>query len=136
MYISNLLIFLFVLRATSTGLLFIAGQVVGIVMILVYPNLAEKIEPDSFVYNSIQTCTTSPSPVFNGTTTTPSLITTTESSIYLSVLDYKYPLYFQTVLSVVSSILFTIFFKCGYLRLRHEQEKLAEQIIKSASLSN
>ena len=120
-------------EATSTGLLFIAGQLVGIVLILIYPNVATKIEPDSFVYNSIQTCVTTVNPPVNATTP---FATTTESSIYLAVLDYSYPLYFQTVVSVISALGFVVFFKCAYLRLRSEQEKLAERILKSATFSN
>jgi FLVCR family MFS transporter 7 len=105
-------------EATSTGLLFIGGQVVGIAMILAYPKTATQLPPDSYVYNNVQTCTTG-----NKTTTTSSLV----------VLDYTYEVYFQTLLQVAVAIIFIIFFKCAYLRLRSEREKRAEKILNSSS---
>lgn len=113
-------------EATSTGLLFIAGQIVGIIMIVVYPKAARVIQTDSYIYNSVQSCTSN-APTTNHT------ITTTASSIYLSVLDYKYPLYSQAILFAIMSIGFTIFFKCAYLRLRSEREKEVERIMRSAA---
>lgn len=121
-------------EATTTGLLFIAGQVVGIVMIAGYPKMATPISMDSYVYQSVQTCT-SRSPADNSTTTTTTAMsTTTPSAASLTVLDFKYPLYGQTLLLVVVSLFFTLFFKCAYLRLRSEREKLAEKILNSARM--
>ncbi|RMZ96772.1 major facilitator superfamily domain-containing 7, partial [Brachionus plicatilis] len=87
-------------EAVSTGLLFIAGQVFGIVFILVYPGLAKNVPKDSFIYDNIQTCTK--------VNVTGYLVNESR----LSVLDFNYPL-------------------CSYLRLRSEQEKIAEQIFNS-----
>ena len=113
-------------EATSTGLLFIAGQIFGIIMIIGYPNIATKIGKDSYVYNSVQTCLE--------TSNSSYITTTTASSITaeLSVLDFRIPLYAQTILLTMIALLFIIFFKCAYLRLRSEREKLAEQILNSA----
>ncbi|CAF0870715.1 unnamed protein product [Brachionus calyciflorus] len=108
-------------EATSTGLLFIAGQIFGIVLILFYPKMANKVEPDSFIYDKIQTCVQLNRTYFS------------EESV-LNVLDFKYPLYGQCVLQCLIAIFFTIFFKCSYLRLRSEREKLAERILSSARI--
>lgn len=116
-------------EATSTGLLFIAGQVVGIFMIVFYPKTASSIDSNSYVYNFVQTCTNSNSTNPGNLTLASDLVKTS-----LSVLDYKYPLYGQCIVQVVISILFTIFFKCSYLRLRSEREKLAEKILNSARM--
>ena len=116
-------------EATSTGLLFIAGQVFGIVMILFYPKLAKNVDKDSYVFNSIQTCLNSNS--------NSSFTTTASSGVsQLSVLDFKIPLFGQALLLTIIAILFIIFFKCAYLRLRSEREKLAEQILNSARALN
>ena len=123
-------------EATSTGLLFIAGQIVGVVMILFYPKLATPIDSNSYVYNSIQTCTASGSSL-NATTPAMSTTTTTSpASPQLTVLDFRNPLYGQTFILVFISVTFTLFFKCAYLRLRSEREKLAEQILNSARTSS
>lgn len=108
-------------EATTTGLLFIGGQAVGIVMILAYPYAAAEIPKDSFIYTNVQKC-----------------ITTNSTSIIssLTVADYKYPLYAQTIIFVLIAIIFTIFFKCPYLRLRTEREKLAEEILNSSRQPN
>ena len=120
-------------EATTTGLLFIAGQIVGIAMIAGYPKMATPISMDSYVYQSVQTCT-SRTPADNSTTTTAAMSTTTPSTASLTVLDFKYPLYGQTLLLVAVSLFFTLFFKCAYLRLRSEREKLAEKILNSARM--
>ena len=113
-------------EATSTGLLFIAGQIVGIIMIIGYPKMAQQIESNTYVYNYIQTCTSNDNNS-NSTTST----TTKSSSVDLTVLDYKYPLYAQAIAFFLITIFFTKFFKCAYLRLRSEREKLAEKILNS-----
>ena len=112
-------------EATSTGLLFIAGQIVGIAMILAYPKIAKDIPKDTYIYDIIQTCTINPNSA-NSTTSTPS------SSSTLSVLDFTYPIYGQTILLVLIAIGFIIFFKCAYLRLRSEREKMAQRILDEA----
>jgi FLVCR family MFS transporter 7 len=114
-------------EATSTGLLFITGQLVGLVMIVVYPKAADSISTDSYVYNFVQTCN-KPANAGNSTTST----TTSAPIANLSVLDYKLPLYFQCFFQVVITIVFIVFFKCAYLRLRSEREKFAERILSSA----
>merc|ERR1712127_780256 len=114
-------------EATSTGLLFIAGQIVGIFTIVLYPAAATEIERGTYIYENIQTCTAS------STMPNTTMITTTKSSSNLKVLDYKNPLYFQTILIAVMSIGFTCFFKCAYLRLRSEREKQAERILRLAT---
>jgi FLVCR family MFS transporter 7 len=125
-------------EATSTGLLFIGGQIVGVVMILFYPKLATPIDANSYVYNSIQTCTAGGSSSLN--TTTPAMgFTSTiapSGSSQLTVLDFRNPLYGQSFILVFISITFTLFFKCAYLRLRSERERLAEQILNSARTSS
>lgn len=113
-------------EATSTGLLFIAGQLVGIGMIVGYPKMAQQVQSDSFTYKFVQKCTSN-SNNFNSSTTT-----TSSNTVDLTVLDYKYPLYAQTIVFFVITIFFTKFFKCAYLRLRSEREKLAEKILNSA----
>ena len=113
-------------EATSTGLLFIAGQLVGIVMIVSYPKIATVVEPNTYTYDHIQTCTSTSSSI-NATTTT-----TMSNAVDLTVLDYTYPLYAQTIVFFLITVCFTKFFKCAYLRLRSEREKLAEKILNSA----
>ena len=105
-------------EATSTGLLFIAGQIFGIGLILVYPRMASTVQPNSYIYDKVQTCI--------------QVNATLVSDSNLSVLDFKYPLYGQCVLQCLIAIFFVIFFKCSYLRLRSEREKLAEKILNSA----
>ena len=105
-------------EATTTGLLFIAGQVVGIIMILGYPALAPEVPKDSYTYTNVQTCI--------------SANTTSNSTASLNVVNYQYPLYGQTGLFVIVAIIFTLFFKCPYLRLRTERERLAEEILNSS----
>jgi MFS transporter, FLVCR family, MFS-domain-containing protein 7 len=117
-------------EATSTGLLMIAGQIFGIVMILAYPKLAKQVDFNSYDFRILQTCTDTSVPSnasFSSTTTT--IKTTTSSE--LAVLDYTYPLYGQTAMLVLFSLIFVLFFKCAYLRLRSEREKLAEKILNS-----
>lgn len=99
-------------------------------MILLYPIAAERIDESSYIYNSIQKCSAADQPM-NKT-----MITTAANTISLQVLDYQNPLYFQTIFFVLASIGFTWFFKCSYLRLRSEREKLAEQIMRSAATNN
>jgi len=110
-------------EATSTGLLFIAGQIVGIVMIILYPMLAKKVEPDTYIYNHIQTCVAANS-------------TTAAGAADLSVLEFMNPLYGQTILFALMSVFFTVFFKCAYLRLLSERKKEAEKIMQSARSAN
>ena len=98
-------------------------------MILIYPKAAEKIDENSYIYNSIQKCSTIDQPTNN-------TVTSTTGAAYLQVLDFQNPLYFQTLFFVVLSIGFTCFFKCGYLRLRSEREKIAEKIMRSAATTN
>lgn len=102
---------------TSTGLLFIAGQIFGIVMILAYPRAAREVSPNSNTYVNIQQCTTNNSTM----------------NANLTVLDYTNPLYFQACCMVFIALVFTLFFKCPYLRLRTEQERIAERILNSPS---
>lgn len=120
-------------EATSTGILFMGGQVVGILMIIIYPKTATKLETDSFEYQFVQTCLS-----HNGTNSSSSSTTTTAAAVSLTsdlnVLDFKYQMYFQSVFQVAVAIVFVIFFKCAYLRLRSEREKLAEKILNSARL--
>ena len=108
-------------EATATGLLNIAGQLVGIIMILAYPKIAPKVPEDSYTYTNIQTCLNSNS-------------TSNSSVSSLTVIDYKYTLYGQTIFFSIISILFTIFYKCPYLRIKTERERLTEQILNSARL--
>jgi hypothetical protein len=108
----------------STGLLFISGQIVGIIMIIFYPKLSIPIQPNTYIYDSIQTCTNNSNN--NGSTTNSSNL------VKLTVLDFSYPLYGQTIVFFIITIFFIRFFKCAYLRLRSEREKLAEKILNSA----
>ena len=113
-------------EATSTGLLFIGGQIFGIIMIILYPKVSTKLDPNSYAYISVQKCGSSDT--FSNST----MSTTTSSPDSLDVLDFKIPLFSQTILLNVISLFFIVFFKCAYLRLRSEREKLAEQILNSA----
>ncbi len=122
-----------VFRATSTGLLFIAGQITGVLMIVLYPKTAKAVSPGSYEYN-IQTCTLGSSEPSNNTS--PASTTTAPQDRTLSVYDYRYPLYFQTLLFFFTSVGFVWTFKCAYLRLRSERKKLAEQILHSATTDN
>ena len=70
-------------EATSTGLLFIAGQLVGIIMIVAYPAVAPVISENSYIYTNIQTCINTNS-------------TSNSTSNSLNVVDYQYPIYGQT----------------------------------------
>lgn len=115
-------------EATSTGILFMAGQVTGILMIVFYPITAVRLDPDSYQYQYVQTCLSSGGS--NSSTTS----STTASPQSLSVLDFTYEMYFQALCQVVVTIIFIIFFKCAYLRLRSEREKLAEKILNSARI--
>ena len=94
-------------EATSSGFLFIGGQLIGFIMILVYPEASGNVSITSYTYTNIQTCTNANSTLDND----------------LSVLDYKYPLIAQASILTLVSIIFTIFFKCPYLRLAIEQER-------------
>lgn len=122
-------------EATTTGILFMGGQIVGILMILLYPLTAKRVEPDSYVYLYVQTCQST-----NGNaTTTPATTTTTTTeksftSSDLNVLDFTNQMYFQSISQVVIAIVFILFFKCAYLRVRSEREKLAEKILNSARI--
>ena len=93
-------------ESTSTGLLFITGQLTGIIMILTYPLLAQQIKPDSNTYLTIQTCTP---------------LNSTQTSSNLDVLDYKIPLFGQIGLLLLVAVLFNIFFKCRNQRLNSEK---------------
>jgi FLVCR family MFS transporter 7 len=113
-------------EATSTGLLFLAGQVFGIAVIVGNPKIAKKIDSDSYIYNNVQTCTSTSWVPINSTTIRP-------PSNQLVVLDFNTPLFIQTIVFVFIAIFFTLFFKCSYLRLRSEREKQVEQILNSVS---
>jgi MFS transporter, FLVCR family, MFS-domain-containing protein 7 len=115
-------------EATSTGLLFIAGQLVGIALIVIYPSMATDVDKNSYVYQYVQTC----DPVDHGSIFSNATTTLSPSAQILQIVDYKNPLYAQTALYVVVAIFFIIFFKCPYLRLKMEQEHKAEQILNSA----
>lgn len=117
-------------EATSTGILFMGGQIVGILMILLYPATATRVDPNSYEYLYVQTCQSTNGTSWNSTTTT----TAAPSSSSLAVLDFRYQMYFQAVVQVAITIVFVIFFKCAYLRLRSEREKLAEKILNSARI--
>ena len=123
-------------EATTTGLLFISGQIVGILMILIYPQTALKLDPNSYQYQNVQTCqNTNSSDVTTTMTMMTTMITTSKpATSRLDVLDFTYEMYFQAGAQVFVSILFILFFKCAYLRLRSEREKLAEKILNSARL--
>lgn len=99
-------------------------------MIICYPKIATPIKPNTYIYDSIQTCTNSNTNTNSSLTTTTT--TTSSSQVNLTVLDYTYPLYGQAIAFFLISIFFTKFFKCAYLRLRSEREKLAEKILNSA----
>lgn len=105
-------------EATSTGLLFMSGQFTGILMIILYPKTAVKLDPASYEYNFVQTCAS-----VNGTS---------DTTDNLTVLDFKYQIYFQTACQVFVTLVFIVFFKCAYLRLRSERERLAEKILNTS----
>jgi len=96
-------------EATSTGLLLIGGQLVTIIMVMVYPTIAPKVLESSYAYTSIQKCIK-----------TNSIFNTTSS---LTVVDYNNPIWNQSGIYLMVSVLFIVFFKCPYLRLRSEISK-------------
>ena len=95
-------------EATPTGFLFIGGQLVGIIIILINQEVSQDVSINSYIYQQIQTCV-------------PLNLTLAGSQVSLTVLDYKYPFIGQTSLIVCVSILFAIFYKCPYKRLNHER---------------
>lgn len=74
---------------------------------MVYPSLATEIQQNSNTFTSIQKCIK-----------TNSLKNSTSSS--LTVVDYNNLIWNQSGVYILVSILFVVFFKCPYLRLRSE----------------
>lgn len=103
-------------ESTSTGLLFISGQLFGILLIELYPRLAAQVKADSFVFKSVQTCV--------------HLNSTSVADNVHQVLDYKVPMFSQLGLLIVVSAAFIVFFKCPNLRFNAEKASSNEQIQK------
>ena len=91
-------------EATATGFLFIGGQILCIICVILYPIVSSHVEETSFIYMNIQTCINSNS---------------TFSSV-LDVVDYNFTIFTQTCIYSIVSIVFILFFKCPYFRLRAE----------------
>ena len=102
-------------EATPTGFLFIGGQLVGIIIIVINQEVSPVLSINSTIYKTIQACV-------------PLNSTLASSIIPLSVLDYKYPMIGQTSLIVLISIIFAIFYKCPYKRLNHERNLVNAQM--------
>lgn len=111
-------------EATSSGILYTFGQLVGILAIVLFPLISQKVPENSYTYISVQTCTTNSSSPLNNSTNSNTLTN-------ISVLNFNIPIYAQTLLQFVNSILFIIFFKCSYLRVKTENRNLSEHILNS-----
>jgi hypothetical protein len=92
-------------EATATGFLFIGGQILCIICVILYPIVSPQVEETSFTYKNIQTCTNA----------------NLKFSSVLNVVDYNYTIFTQTSIYLIFSIIFILFFKCPYFRLRAEQ---------------
>jgi hypothetical protein len=101
-----------------SGLLFMLGQAFGILMILLYPYFGTNVEPGTYDFNTIQKCSS------------------TNSTNTLTVINYNNPLYFQSGFFVLISMLFIMFFKCPYARLKIEKEKMVEEILNTTRQNN
>jgi hypothetical protein len=106
-------------EATSSGIILTISQIVSVVMIFIYPQEAATVKKDSYVYNNVQTCVTENGDSRNST------------SSDLQVLDFNNSLYAQTIIFFFVTIFFIIRFKCPYLRLKSEQQKIAQNILGS-----
>lgn len=89
-------------EATATGLLFIGGQILCIIMVLVYPEISPRVLENTFTYTSVQTC----------------INTNSTFSSILNVIDYNDSIMAQTAIYTIVSIIFIMFFKCPYVRLK------------------
>jgi MFS transporter, FLVCR family, MFS-domain-containing protein 7 len=96
-------------EATSTGLLLIGGQFVTIIMVMIYPTIAPQVLESSYTFTSVQKCIKTNS-IFNTT-------------LSLSVVDYNTAIWNQSGIYLLISVLFIVFYKCPYLRLRSENSK-------------
>lgn len=112
-------------EATPTGFLFIGGQLIGIVIILIDQAAGKPVSANSNVYQNIQKCL-NPNSTYNNSST---LLTP------LTILDYEYPLIGQTTLISITAIVFTIFFKCPYLRLNNERSTASKQKQKQTEIN-
>ena len=101
-------------EATATGVLLIGGQIITIIMVLIYPLSAPKVAENTFIYTNIQTC------VFANSTDY-------HSKSLLTVTNYNTPIYVQTAIYILISILFSILYKCPYFRLRLEPKNLGKK---------
>lgn len=100
-------------EATSSGFLLTLGNAIAVLMVFIYPQFGKKINQQSMTFQTIQTC----------------IQNSTSNEANLQVLDYNYPLYGQSFALFALSILFVLFFKCPYLRLNNEQQKIVQQIL-------
>ena len=96
-------------EATSTGLLLIGGQFVTIIMVMIYPTIAPQVLESSYTFTSVQKCIKTNS-IFNTT-------------LSLSVVDYNTAIWNQSGIYLLISVLFIVFYKCPYLRLRSDNSK-------------
>lgn len=92
-------------EAATSGILLSIGECFSIFMIVVYPKISRMIASGSYIYDHVQKCDV------------------VGADGVLKVLDYTYPLYGQTVLFALVTIVFIICFKCDYLRLQSEKQK-------------
>jgi hypothetical protein len=96
-------------EATSTGLLLIGGQFVTIIMVMIYATIAPQVLESSYTFTSVQKCIKTNS-IFNTT-------------LSLSVVDYNTAIWNQSGIYLLISVLFIVFYKCPYLRLRSDNSK-------------
>jgi len=92
-------------EAATSGILLSIGECFSIIMIVVYPKISRMITGGSYIYEHVQKCDV------------------VGADGILKVLDYTYPLYGQTILFAVVTIVFIICFKCDYLRLKSDKQK-------------
>jgi hypothetical protein len=104
----------------------VKGNLFGLIMIVVYPKVAFEVKRDSHTFNSVQTCTVNNRNNMNSNKTK-------NFRVDLTVLDYKLPLFVQAGIIIVASIVFVVYFKCSYLRIKAEAEKREKEKPKTST---
>ncbi|CAD5119094.1 DgyrCDS7739 [Dimorphilus gyrociliatus] len=99
-----------VAEGTSSGLLFIAGQVIGVVMLLVSQAMASA-SPVSTPYQQCEAVS---------------------QKYGVEPYDYTYALLFMAIILSLCTLSLVSFFRCTYRRLKAEEELAAENILQSA----
>lgn len=96
-------------EGTSSGILFIMGQIIGVVMLLV----SQAIASASPVNTEYQRCEQA------------------KQKYGVEPYDYTYALLFMAIIISLCTISMVSFFRCTYRRLKAEEELVAENILRS-----